>query len=283
MKRTVAVLGFALLSFIARAAHAGVPIQFFPDKPTDPKAKPVDKFKAGDPIWAVAQFKKPLAELNAGRGAIDISIQCGPNGWSGLHIPITDANKNETTLGFYLIGPGMDEKAAKTLVNWLGEQGTGPIKLAVGVNGGYEAVGRLTLDMSPGKAAYDKFVADATKTTLAANANVALPKAMRSDPKLESDVIAMLKTEAPHMKIHRVILTRPDWSIEREPRTQKILKRSQFVALLSENIKTNTCIIEPDLAIEQPSTGPNTWGKLTRGGATATEPTKVPCERFKSK
>lgn len=283
MKRTMVVLGFALLSLVARAAHAGVPINFFLDKPADPKAKPVDKFKAGDPIWAVAQFKKPLAQLDGGRGTIDITVQNDANSWGGLHIPITDANKNETTLGFYLIGPGMDEKTAKTFVNWLGEQGTGPVKLAVGVKSGTEAVGKLTLDMTAGKAAYDKFVTDAAKTTLAANANAELPKAVRTDPKLEADVVAMLKTEAPHMKIHRVILIRPDWAIEREPRTQKILRRSQFVALLSENTKTNTCQIEPTIAIEQPSTGPNAWGKLTRGGGTGTEPTKVPCERFKSK
>lgn len=281
MKRVLAVV---CLSLVSSLAHAGVPIKFFLEKPADPKdpkAKGLDKFKAGDAIWAVANFKKPLAQLDNGRGQIDIAVQNGGSSWGGLHVPVTEANKNDTTLQFYLVGPGMDEKAAKTFVNWIDQQGGGAVKLAVGVGGGFEALGKLTIDMTPGKAAYNAFVADAEKTTLAANANVALPKAVRTDARLEADVVAMLKVEAPHMKIHRVIIGQPDWTIERDPRTSQIVKRSQFVSLLSEVEKTHTCQIEPSLLIEQPSTGPNKWGKLTRGGATAEESTKVPCERFK--
>lgn len=275
------VLTFCLLvlSSMVSMAHAGE-LTFHRDKPADMNAKGQDRFKAGELIYAVAKLDKTLSELDNGRKQMQVEVRGPGGGFDGIVVPITDANKSAKQVGFYIVGPGNSEQTTKTFVNWIGQQ-SGTVKLTIGIGGGHEAVGKFTIDMSPGAAAYASIVEGAAKQQLAANASVALPKAVQKNPKLEKEIVALIGTTAPNLKVHKVFLTLADWNIDRHPQTGVIVRRTMLAALLLEDTKTGECTIDPSSVYEQQSTGPNKWGKLAYGGVSVERPIKVPCARFK--
>lgn len=285
--RTAYALAMTLWALPAWAGPSAAPksaakILFYRGGSPTKGGVPTDQFKAGEVIFAVASFDKPVGEMAGGDGnvALTIEVAGSSKSFGGIRVPVSKEGAGEKSVGFFLLGPQQNEKEARTFVEFLKQLPKGNHAMAVGAGYANQAQGKFKLDLSEGAAAYDALLASSEKATIAANANVALPVAAQANPKLEADILAMLAKANPHMKVFKVVLKEPGWTMQRHELTGAILSRSQTVALLSQQAASGTCQIEPVVLVRQTHLGNGKYGALELGGGSATPPIKVPCDKF---